>query len=159
MPPIFHFDIFIFGFLCRCVLSPAGWAPTQSMPRWPRSVGLAGWFSNLNEDKLNIFCKGWRREKSWGRERFLRKCRRERESCWKTAVHKYTPAYRCLILCLKTTDKKIAIEFVDSSTYLKLAPKHFCLSARVGVPATILAFSALYWGYGLSKYQEWSTTI
>ena len=121
MPPIFHFDIFIFGFLCRCVLSPAGWAPTQSMPRWPRSVGLAGWFSNLNEDKLNIFCKGWRREKSWGRERFLRKCRRERESCWKTAVHKYTPAYRCLILCLKTTDKKIAIEFVDSSTYLKLA--------------------------------------
>ena len=28
------------------------------------------------------------------------------------------------------------------------------IAARVGVPSTVLAFSALYWGYGLSKYME-----
>ena len=28
------------------------------------------------------------------------------------------------------------------------------ISARVGVPSAVLAFSALYWGYGIWKYTE-----
>ena len=106
-----------------------------------------------------FFCKGWRREKSGGRERFLRKCRRERESCWKTAVHKYTRLSLPNSVFENYQQENSnwicrRIHIFEISTF-----KHFCLSARVGVPATILAFSALYWGYGLSKYQEWSTTI
>ena len=57
------------------------------------------------------------------------------------------------ILWIKGWDGTIARGGIGRSPALQVYPD-IIFAARVGVPATILAFSALYWGYGLSKYQE-----
>ena len=144
--PFWHF---IFGFLCRCVLSPAGWASTQSMPRWPRSF----FFGLLGRLILKLKLK-WRQTKY-----FFAKVDEERKveavkDFYENAVGNERvverlqfisiPAYHCLILCLKTTNKKIAIEFVDSSTYLKLAllsTSVFQLVLEFPLPSLHLALS------------------